>query len=152
MIRVNTVDTSTLSILIADDHPLFRDALQQILSQRYPDATVYTAASVSQLQQRVEAHPDIGLLLLDLHMPGALGFSALSWFIGHHRDTPVIMISANSHPRYGATRYRPWGSRLFIQICRGLRHTILHRSRSHRRARASPPAGSIQFRRQFAVA
>ena len=92
------MDTNTLSILIADDHPLFRDALQQILSQRYPNATVYTAASVSQLQQRVEAHPDIGLLLLDLHMPGALGFSALSWFIGHHRDTPVIMISANSHP------------------------------------------------------
>ena len=31
-------------------------------------------------------------------MPGALGYSALSWFTGHYPDTPVIMISANSHP------------------------------------------------------
>jgi DNA-binding NarL/FixJ family response regulator len=31
-------------------------------------------------------------------MPGALGFSALSWFAGQHPQTPVIMISANSHP------------------------------------------------------
>jgi len=31
-------------------------------------------------------------------MPGALGFSALSWFVGQYPGTPVIMISANSHP------------------------------------------------------
>jgi DNA-binding NarL/FixJ family response regulator len=97
-IRVNNVNSETLSILVADDHPLFREALQQILSLRYPDAMLYAAANVTQLQQQVDAHPDIALLLLDLHMPGALGFSALSWFVGHHRNTPVIMISANSHP------------------------------------------------------
>ena len=98
MIRVNAVTTDTLSILIADDHPLFRAALQQILAQRYPNAALYTAANVLQLQREVAAHPDIDLLLLDLHMPGAVGFSVLSWFIGQHRKTPVIMISANSHP------------------------------------------------------
>ncbi len=92
------MNTDTLSILIADDHPLFRAALQQVLEQRYPNATLYSAANVLQLQQEVSAHPDIDLLLLDLHMPGALGFSVLSWFIGQHRNTPVIMISANSHP------------------------------------------------------
>ena len=92
------MNSNTLSILIADDHPLFREALQQIVSQLYPDAILFSAANVSQLQHEVDQHPNIDLLLLDLHMPGALGFSALSWFIGHHRNTPVIMISANSHP------------------------------------------------------
>ena len=87
-----------LSILVADDHPLFRAALQQVLSQVYPDANIREAASVGELQQQVEQQPDLSLLLLDLHMPGALGFSALSWFIGHRPDTPVIMVSANSHP------------------------------------------------------
>ncbi|PLW70491.1 DNA-binding response regulator [Pseudohalioglobus lutimaris] len=85
-------------MLVADDHPLFRSALQQVIAQIYPAASLYEAASVAELQLEVDRHPDIGLLLLDLHMPGALGFSALSWFIGHRSNTPVIMVSANAHP------------------------------------------------------
>jgi DNA-binding NarL/FixJ family response regulator len=92
------LDAETLSILIADDHPLFRSALSQVISQLYPQATLHEAANVAELQQRVEAHREIKLLLLDLHMPGAQGYSALSWFTGHYPGTPVIMISANSHP------------------------------------------------------
>ena len=92
------MNPTPLEILIADDHPLFRGALQQVISQRYPNAAVHLAASVAELQQQVELHRGIGLVLLDLHMPGALGYSALSWFIGQHPRTPVVMISANSHP------------------------------------------------------
>ena len=94
----NALSSQALSILVADDHPLFRGALQQVIAQIYPDATLHEAASVAELQVQVDQHPDIGLLLLDLHMPGALGFSALSWFIGHRPTTPVIMVSANAHP------------------------------------------------------
>ncbi len=90
--------SSTLSILIADDHPLFRGALQQVIAQLYPQAELLQAASVVDLHREVEQHRGIDLLLLDLHMPGALGFSALSWFVGQYPGTPVIMISANSHP------------------------------------------------------
>ncbi len=86
------------SILIADDHPLFRGALQQVIAQLYPAARLYEAANVAELQQLAEQHRGLDLLLLDLHMPGALGYSALSWFIGHYPETPAIMISANSHP------------------------------------------------------
>ena len=86
------------SILIADDHPLFRAAMQQVIAQMYPGASLSQAANVAELQRRVEEQRDLKLLLLDLHMPGALGYSALSWFTGHYPDTPVIMISANSHP------------------------------------------------------
>jgi DNA-binding NarL/FixJ family response regulator len=92
------VSSKPLSILIADDHPLFLGALQQVLSQRYPEAALQTASNVAELQQQVESHQDINLLLLDLHMPGALGFSALSWLVGHYPDKAAIMISANSHP------------------------------------------------------
>ena len=45
-----------LSILIADDHPLFRAALQQVIAQLYPQATLYQAANVAELQQQVEQH------------------------------------------------------------------------------------------------
>ena len=92
------MQTREFSILIADDHPLFRAALLQVIGQMYPGALLSEAANVAELQQRVDEHREIKLLLLDLHMPGALGYSALSWFTGHYPDTPVIMISANSHP------------------------------------------------------
>jgi len=92
------VNSDSLSILIADDHPLFRGALQQVISQLYPQARLLQAASVGELHQQVDQSKGVNLLLLDLHMPGALGFSALSWFVGQYPKTPVIMISANSHP------------------------------------------------------
>lgn len=88
----------TQDILIADDHPLFRAALEQVLLQLYPAACLHLAASVAELQQRVEQNGSPDLLLLDLHMPGALGFSALSWFVSRHSRTPVVVISANVHP------------------------------------------------------
>lgn len=89
---------SPAHIVIADDHPLFRGALEQVLSKLYPDARLNCAASVAELQGIVERAPDYDLLLLDVHMPGAYGLSALSWCIGQCRDTPVIMVSANTHP------------------------------------------------------
>jgi DNA-binding NarL/FixJ family response regulator len=92
------VNAQVSSILIADDHPLFRGALQQVIAQLYPNARLHEAANVAELQQMAEQHRGLDLLLLDLHMPGALGYSALSWFIGHYPETPAIMISANSHP------------------------------------------------------
>jgi DNA-binding NarL/FixJ family response regulator len=90
--------SETVTIIIADDHPLFRGALQQVTSQHYPEANIKVVADVHELQQAAEQGLSADLLLLDLHMPGALGFSALSWFVGQFPETPVIMISANSHP------------------------------------------------------
>ncbi|MEM1113845.1 MAG: response regulator transcription factor [Pseudomonadota bacterium] len=87
-----------MKILIADDHPLFRAALQQVMAQCYPGATLLSAANVSELQGLVESERTADLLLLDLHMPGALGLSALSWLLGHYPHIPVVMVSANSHP------------------------------------------------------
>ena len=90
--------TGEFAILIADDHPLFRAALKQVVAGIYSRAQVSDAANVAELQQRVEQQKALKLLLLDLHIPGAHGYSALSWFTGHYPATPVIMISANTHP------------------------------------------------------
>ena len=58
-------------ILVADDHPLFRDALKRALTQAVPDAVMLEADGVASLQALVEEHADAELLLLDLQMPGA---------------------------------------------------------------------------------
>ena len=85
----------TKKIIIADDHPLFSEALKGILSNVLPEADIDLAFDVEQLQKIAERNGETALLLLDLNMPGAVGFSALSWFIGNYPRTPVIMISAS---------------------------------------------------------
>ena len=62
-------------IIIADDHPLFRAALRQAVSEAVPDAEMVEVDSIKTLQAAVEEHPDADLVLLDLNMPGAHGFS-----------------------------------------------------------------------------
>ncbi len=85
-------------ILVADDHPLFREALRHALGRAVPDATVVEADSVPALLEKAAAHPDAELLLLDLNMPGAQGFSALVQMRAHHPSLPVVIISANESP------------------------------------------------------
>lgn len=101
-------------ILIADDHPLFRDALKRALTQAVPGARLFEADSVSALQQLIESHPEADLLLLDLHMPGANGFSALAHVRGQQPGLPVVMVSAQEDVRvirraigHGASGYIP---------------------------------------------
>ena len=101
-------------ILIADDHPLFRDALKRALAQAVPDALLFDADSVAALQVLVEAHADAELLLLDLHMPGATGFSTLAYLRGQHPGLPVVVVSAQEDPgvirraiAHGASGYIP---------------------------------------------
>lgn len=87
-----------MKVVIADDHPLFRQALSALIREGDLAAEVEHADSVASLHTRVEHEGPPDILLLDLHMPGATGFSALSWFVGNYADKPVIMISANTHP------------------------------------------------------
>lgn len=106
-----------MNILIADDHPLFRDALHRAVQSLYPDATIAEADSVASLQQLIERHHDADLLLLDLHMPGASGFSALVHVRASQPSLPVVVVSGNEEPgvmqraiAHGASGYIPKAS------------------------------------------
>jgi DNA-binding NarL/FixJ family response regulator len=81
------------TIIIADDHPLFREALKLALSQALPGAQTIEADSVDSLLAALGAHADVDLLLLDLGMPGAHGFSALVQARAHYPAVPVVVIS-----------------------------------------------------------
>ena len=65
------------TLLIADDHPLFREALRGVALRLLPEADIREADNAAALYALVEAEPDADLLLLDLNMPGVHGFSAL---------------------------------------------------------------------------
>jgi DNA-binding NarL/FixJ family response regulator len=81
------------NIIIADDHPLFREALKLAISQALTGAHTFEADTVDSLLATLNEHPSIDLLLLDLGMPGAHGFSALVQTRAHYPSVPVVVIS-----------------------------------------------------------
>ena len=101
-------------VLIADDHPLFRDALKRAVQTEWPNALLHEADSVPALQALIDAHPDAELLLLDLHMPGASGFSALVHVRSQYPGLPIVVVSAHEESAviaravaHGASGYIP---------------------------------------------
>lgn len=101
-------------VLIADDHPLFRDALKRAVAQAVPDARLIEVEDVAALHAAVDAHPELELLLLDLQMPGASGFSALVHIRHQHPGLPIIVVSAHEQAAvirraiaHGASGYIP---------------------------------------------
>lgn len=83
------------TIAIADDHPLFRSALKQALSQGFPEAKLVEADSMLSLQTLVRQYQNLDLILLDLMMPGADGLSGLIYLRSHHPAIPVAVVSAS---------------------------------------------------------
>lgn len=105
------------TILIADDHPLFRAALRGAVAAALSDAEFVEADSVASLLETVERHPEADVLLLDLDMPGAHGFSALAHVRGSRPELPVVIVSATADPptiarafSYGAQGFIPKSS------------------------------------------
>ncbi|MFC4258366.1 response regulator [Marinobacter lacisalsi] len=104
----------TQHIIIADDHPLFRAALRQAVSQAVPEADVAEVESIKALQAAVEQKPDADLVLLDLNMPGAHGFSGLVFMRGQYPGLPVVVVSGTEDLQvmrrsidYGASGFIP---------------------------------------------
>lgn len=80
-------------IIIADDHPLFRDALHSAVIQGFGEIEIVDAESFSTLQNALHHHGDCDLILLDLMMPGAVGFSTLNYLGLKCPHIPVIVVS-----------------------------------------------------------
>jgi DNA-binding NarL/FixJ family response regulator len=86
------------SLLIADDHPLFRAALLMAARESLPDASVNEVADLPAVLAALAAEPDIDLVLLDLTMPGSHGLSGLAALRGQHPGVAVLVVSAHDEP------------------------------------------------------
>jgi len=85
-----------LTVLIADDHPLFRNALRDILRATGETFDIHEASTVD--EARAKAHDDLDLILLDLSMPEAVGFSALVSLRNAVPSVPILVVSAFADP------------------------------------------------------
>jgi DNA-binding NarL/FixJ family response regulator len=82
------------SFLIADDHPMVRDALASALGQAFPGARIATAGTLAQVQSELEREPETDALLLDLDMPGMDGLTGVALLRSAHPIVPIIVVSA----------------------------------------------------------
>src|SRR5947207_15200736 len=89
-----TTATST-HLVIADDHPLFRDALRQAVASVVSSATISEAGSFDDLTALLERDSDVDLILLDLTMPGISGFCGLIYLRAQYPAIPVVIVSAS---------------------------------------------------------
>jgi DNA-binding NarL/FixJ family response regulator len=82
-------------LVIADDHPLFRDALRQAVASVVASARIDEAGSFEELTALLDQDSDVDLVLLDLTMPGISGFSGLIYLRAQFPAIPVVIVSAS---------------------------------------------------------
>ncbi|MEC4724157.1 response regulator transcription factor [Shewanella sp. D64] len=83
-------------VLIADDHPLFRDAIVHIFGSRFPNSTTYETEDIASTLEFAKNNDDIDLILLDLNMPGMSGLNGLLDLSNECPTTPVVVVSAEN--------------------------------------------------------
>jgi len=90
--------TPDMTIIIADDHPLFRGAMRQALSGMDGPPAIVEAADFAAARKTAADYPDADLLLLDLTMPGVSGLSGLIALRAEFPSLPVMVVSAHDDP------------------------------------------------------
>ncbi|MBD9414377.1 response regulator transcription factor [Pseudomonas sp. PDM16] len=81
-------------ILIADDHPLFREAIHNVISDGFPGSAVMETADLDSTLELTQDHDDLDLILLDLNMPGMHGLNGLINLRNEAPTVPVVIVSA----------------------------------------------------------
>ena len=81
-----------ITLLIADDHPLYRDALRGALSLSLPSLTLKEAGDLMSTVDMLNKE-DVDLLLLDLHMPDSNDLFGLLHIRKLYPDIPVAVVS-----------------------------------------------------------
>ncbi len=96
---------------MADDHPLFRQALVMAAAHVAPDAQIIEASTLDRAITAAAAS-DLRLILLDLKMPGSVGFSGVALLHAERPSVPILVVSsaeavvaAPEARRYGAVGF-----------------------------------------------
>ena len=101
-------------LMIADDHPLFRGALREAVTGLPERVECTEAGSFDEAAALLDQGSEFDLVLLDLSMPGARGFSGLMYLRAQYPGVPVAVVSANDDPmairrcmEFGASGFIP---------------------------------------------
>jgi len=102
-----------IRIVVADDHPLYRDGLRALVARTADLELVGEAATGIEAVEAVErTHPDV--VLMDLRMPGMTGIEATRTILERRPETRVLILTMSENDdslfaamRAGARGYLP---------------------------------------------
>lgn len=87
-----------MKTLLADDHPLMREGVRQLLVRLEPDVEIVDAHDYPSLFAQTALHPDLDLAVVDLNMPGFIGVKGIERYRDHFPGVPLIVLSASEAP------------------------------------------------------
>ncbi|MEI8666240.1 response regulator transcription factor [Pseudoalteromonas sp. B28] len=103
--------------LIADDHPLFREALKGALSAKFEGLEVFESSDFDSTLQVLSEQEDLDILLLDLHMLGNGDLYGLIRIREEYPSLPIAVVSGSEDVNivskvmgYGAMGFIPKSS------------------------------------------
>ncbi|EIZ81266.1 LuxR family two component transcriptional regulator [Novosphingobium sp. Rr 2-17] len=99
--------------MVADDHPLFRQALAMAAANVAPDAHIVEASTLDRAIATAAAASDLMLVLLDLKMPGSVGFSGVAMLHAERPSVPILVVSS-AEALITAPEARRYGAVCFI--------------------------------------
>ena len=99
------MDTETIRVLIGDDHRIVREGLKQVLADARDVTVVAAAPTGPEVLAQVATlmapgAPGLGLVLLDIAMPGLDGLDVLQTLKREHPRLPVLMLSTYPEKQY----------------------------------------------------
>ncbi|BAK78196.1 two component transcriptional regulator, LuxR family [Pseudogulbenkiania sp. NH8B] len=84
------------TVLIADDHPLFREAMRLVVSSALGEGSeIVECESLDAALDAVRRNPAIELAMIDINMPGMDGLAGLARLRQQAPTLPVIVVSAD---------------------------------------------------------
>ena len=81
-----------MQILLADDHPLFRDALRELILNDVPGSRLAVVATLGDALAALDG-TRFDMAIVDLHMPGANGVDGLKQIVQKLQGAPAVIIS-----------------------------------------------------------
>jgi two-component system, NarL family, invasion response regulator UvrY len=102
-----------INVLIADDHPIVRGGLRELLVRHLENVVCGEAESAQEVLAQVQRHP-WDVLILDITMPGRSGLDILSDLKQVQPKLPILVLSMHSEDQY-AKRVLKAGARGYLK-------------------------------------
>jgi DNA-binding NarL/FixJ family response regulator len=100
MIAALPKSAPALTILIADDHWVVRESLKQVARSIDANVDIKEASTFEEALSILDNHRYVGLILVDLVMPGIKEFEGLELLRRRFPTIPVAVISIHEDPDY----------------------------------------------------
>ena len=88
-----------MRIILADDHPLYRTGMKQMLSGLYPEADIDEAGDAGSLNVQIAEKPEPDLIISDLLFPGFDYMRDLKRLRQTFSLCPIIAVSMMNDPQ-----------------------------------------------------